>query len=377
MMLFPKKDFAMKSVNRLFLVMCVLLFTLTNCPAQTETIKKRWDFVADKMPDEWYGSQEAIKIAENILLYQRNIGGWPKNIEMHHPLNEEQMQTITKEKNEEDAIFDNGATTTEMKFLAKVYAKHPDERYQKAFVKGLDFILMAQYPDNGGWPMFYPLKKQGYYDRITFNDDAIVNLLRMLKSIWNKDSEMSAILSQETVMKSRSAYDKGIQCILDCQIRKNGIKTVWCAQHDENDLKPAYGRPYEHPSFSGGESVEIVRFLMEIEEPSQEIQDAVHAAVAWLDSHRIKGIKVVYFTNAEGERDCRVEKDTTAPDLWARFYHLEKEVPLFGDYKTPSEILYNMSDIIVTSRRTGYKWYGDWAEKLIKTEYPKWKEGLK
>ncbi|MBO5824327.1 MAG: pectate lyase, partial [Prevotella sp.] len=36
--------------------------------------------------EEWYGSDEAVRTAENVLLYQRNSGGWPKNIEMHEEL---------------------------------------------------------------------------------------------------------------------------------------------------------------------------------------------------------------------------------------------------------------------------------------------------
>jgi pectinesterase len=34
------------------------------------------------------------------------------------------------------------------------------EKYKKAFLNGLDYLLAAQY-ENGGWLQFYPLK--GYY----------------------------------------------------------------------------------------------------------------------------------------------------------------------------------------------------------------------
>ena len=37
---------------------------------------------AQKQAPEWYASAEALRIADNVLLYQRESGGWPKNIDM-------------------------------------------------------------------------------------------------------------------------------------------------------------------------------------------------------------------------------------------------------------------------------------------------------
>ncbi len=356
------------------IVLCLSLFFVATSFAQQETGVKRWKDVALKMPTEWYGSEEALRVAENVMLYQRNLGGWPKNIEMHLPLTAEQKEKIRDEKENEDTIFDNDATSTQMWFLSKVYAQQPNERIKESFNKGLKFILKAQYK-NGGWPMFYPLKEKGYYDRITFNDNAIANILNLLKPIANKEGEIYKMVDAETIKKTKEAYDKGIDCILKCQIVKNGVKTVWCAQHDEYNFKPVIGRPFEYPSFSGLESVGIIRVLMDVENPSKEVIDAVNSAVAWLDTHRIKGMKVVDFTNEKGEKDRKIEQDPTAPDLWARFYDLDKEVPIFGERGNP-HILYNLSDITDTKRHTGYQWYGTWAEKLIDKEYPKWKKRI-
>jgi len=57
-----------------------------------------------------------------------------------------------------------------MKFLARMYNKTNNQEYKDSFNRGMKFILDAQY-DNGGWPMFWPLRK-GYYTHITFNDNA-------------------------------------------------------------------------------------------------------------------------------------------------------------------------------------------------------------
>ena len=70
----------------------VLVFT------QTPSTGRSWQYVATQMPDNWYGSNESVKIAENVLLYQRNTGGWPKNTAMHRPLSESEKAKILEEK---------------------------------------------------------------------------------------------------------------------------------------------------------------------------------------------------------------------------------------------------------------------------------------
>ena len=103
--------------------------------------------------------------------YQTDKGGWPKNSGFHKGgIKQEEWERI--EKYGIGATFDNDATITEMKFLAKIYSKTKDERYRDAFIKAYNYIFQAQYP-NGGWPQFYPYrkKKSSYSSHITYNDE--------------------------------------------------------------------------------------------------------------------------------------------------------------------------------------------------------------
>jgi len=334
----------------LFLIL--LAVCLFDVKAQISISQRSWQYVATGMPDEWYGSEESFKVAENVLLYQRDIGGWPKNIAMHQPLTEPEKAKINDDKGLNDAIFDNSATTTEMRFLAKIFNKTQNETYRNSFNSGLNFALDAQY-ENGGWPMFFPLRK-GYYTHITFNDNAIVNILMMLREIRDNNNLFAAIVSRENYQRVEKAYNKGVEIILKTQIVANSKLTVWCAQHDENTLLPAKARSYELPSFSGAESVGIIRLLMEIESPPDEIIKSVRGAIEWLDAHRIKNTKWETFTNSEGQRDRRIVTDPKAGDMWARFYDLETQEPFVCDRdgikkKTLEEIGYE--------RRNGYNWY--------------------
>lgn len=369
----------MKNFIRFCFVLAII-FTVTDVSAQeTKVVKSTnyldlsWGTVANKMPDEWYGSDDAKKVAENVLFCQMDIGGWAKNKPYHHVLSADEKADISKGKSGIGATIDNEATTMEMRFLTKMYAHIKDERYRKSFNDGFNYLLKAQYA-NGGFPQFFPFrvgKTVAYASHITYNDNAMVNVLKMLRDVAAEAPFYAPMqMTADMKTKAKMAYDKGIDCILKTQIKVKKQLTVWCAQHDEFTLAPANARSYELASFSGGESVGITMFLMEIDNPSQPIKDAVNASVKWFEEHKIEGIKLNPITNAEGQKDLVVVEDKNAPTLWARFYDLDTAKPYFCDRdgikkETFAELGYN--------RRNGYGWYTEAPEKLL-AKYPKWAE---
>src|SRR5688572_12971680 len=132
----------------------LLLLLVLSFGLQAQNTYKNWPDIIRKNDAAWFGTTEAKAIAENVLLYQRNIGGWPKNIQMQNPLSETEKQKLTALKSDShDVTTDNGATSQEMLFMSKMYAQVKDDRYKESFLKGLNYILEAQY-DNGGWPQF-------------------------------------------------------------------------------------------------------------------------------------------------------------------------------------------------------------------------------
>ncbi len=303
-------------------------------------------------PESWFSSEEGRKAMECILSWQSEHGDWPKN-----------KDTSTKPYEGERAkikgTFDNGATTGELRALARAFGATRDERYQKAFVKGLDHILKAQYA-NGGWPQSFPLRK-GYATHITFNDNCMLRLLELL-------SDVSRAKEFDFVDKSRrvaaaAAVERGIACIVKCQVVRDGVLTVWCAQHDEVTLAPAAARSYELASLSGSESAGILKYLMSLEKPSPEVVRAVKAGAAWFESAKIRGIRV---EKVKGDR--QVVEDESAKPVWARFYEIDTNRPFFCDRDGIPK--YNLSEI-GSERRNGYSWYGNWGESILNA-YAKW-----
>ncbi len=357
---------------RKFLLLCVACCCLTIVNAQNEPDYrakqpyKKWVQLTSEVQDDFFRTNEAHRIADNVLLYQQITGGWPKNIYMAAELNEEERaQVIASQKNVNESTIDNDATSIEIRYLARTYAACGEEKYKNAVIRGIQYILDAQY-DNGGWPQFYP-RSYGYYVHITYNDNAMINVMELLREVYEKQAPYT-FLPDVTVDKARKAFDKGVDCILKTQVRQNGKLTVWCAQHDHKTLKPAKARAYELPSLSGQESDDIVLLLMSLPK-TPEIVTAVEAAVAWFKEVKIDGVKKEYFANAEGKRDYKMVPCTDCETLWARFYELDDNRPFFCDRDGVKR--YNLSEIGY-ERRNGYSWYNNQGAKVLK-EYEKWK----
>ena len=298
-----------------------------------------------KQGSDWFRSPAGLRITTNILSWQSAQGSWPKNTD-----------TATRPSTQAPAklqgTFDNGATTGELRFLARAFDATHDPQCEAAVRKGIDHILRAQYP-TGGWPQYYPPSKQ-YHRHITFNDNSMVRLMRFLRDVATAPD--FAFVDAARRQAVQTAFDRGILCILKCQIVVNGKLTVWCAQHDELDLRPRGARTYELPSLSGSESVGILELLMSLDHPSPEVVRAIDAGVAWFKSAELVGIKVA---TEKGERV--VVQDTNAPALWARFYEIDTGKPIFSGRDGVKK--YNFSEI-ERERRNGYAWYGNWGARL-------------
>jgi PelA/Pel-15E family pectate lyase len=309
-----------------------------------------------------------------VLLYQKTNGGWPKNYDMRAVLTDEQIAAV---KQSRDLIstttFDNGATHSQVHFLAFAYRQTGDTRYRDACLEGLDFMLTAQYA-NGGWPQSFP-NRSGYRRYITFNDGAMIGVMSVLRRIMLADPEF-AFVDEARRVKVRKAYRRGLECILRCQISEGGMLKAWCQQHDEKDYRPRGARTFELPSLASEESAQIVLFLMGIEQPDSSIVRSVAAAVRWFEQARLAGIRVetVGATPARYRYHASIDdrvvvQDSSAPPIWARYYELGTGRPLFSN--RDGKAVYSL-DQVERERRTGYGWYS-YAPAEVLEYYRLWK----
>jgi PelA/Pel-15E family pectate lyase len=253
---------------------------------------------------DWYRSAEARRIADILLSFQTPAGGWSKNTDFTNRARQPgelfgaENGSLFLEKKDFDTpedpgwnyvgTFDNDATTTELRFVAKMISagKTNDDPYRAAFTRGLNYIFAAQYP-NGGWPQVWPLQG-GYHDAITFNDEAMLHVVEFLREVAGGLGEFSFV-TPELRTKADASWKRGLGCILAAQITANGRRTVWGQQHDAITLQPVSARNYEMPAASSSESATLVLFLMQLPNPDAKLVASVHAAAAWFKKTEITG----------------------------------------------------------------------------------------
>jgi len=327
----------------------------------------------------WYASGTARHIADVVVSFQTPAGGWSKNSDYtQDPRKPGEMYGVENGSlylgtNDFDipedphwayvGTFDNDATYTELAFLAKVIsaAKTNPSAWQQSFFRGLNYIFAAQYP-NGGWPQVWPLQG-GYHDNITLNDDAMLQILQLLYSVANGERDF-AFVSADVRAQARGSFDRGMNCLLEAQVKVDGKRTGWCQQYDAITLAPASARNYEMPSLASSESATIILFLMKLPEPTSDEVDAVHGGCAWFKATEMTGRKYLK-TGLDGRLLVSVPG---AGPLWARYYEIGTNQPIFGDRdKTVHDAVADLSK----ERRNGYGWYRDTPKRALE-HYAKW-----
>ena len=353
--------FEMKFTKTHFRVLALLCMAFAGSIGGAQDAAKKSE-VRDylKQPDAWFHGAEAAQVAKNILSYQSPLGGWPKNLNTA-------AETYRGAAADLHPTFDNGATTGELRFVARIYNATHEKGYQEAFSRGLDYILKAQYP-TGGWPQSYP-PDDAYHRYITFNDDAMVRLMGFLREVSREKAYDFVDAARRDA--ARQSFERGVACILKCQIKVGGKLTVWCAQHDEKDYSPRPARKFEPASLSGSESVGITRLLMSLDNPGPEVVNAVQSAMEWFAAAKLTGIRLEKRADKTAPKgyDTVVVNDAQAPPLWARFYEIGTNKPIFCD--RDSVIKYSLAEIGY-ERRNGYAWMREWAASLLSKEYPAW-----
>ena len=337
-------------------------------------------FAARSMPLDresgWYGGAEARHTADVILSFQTPAGGWSKNLDMSGsprlPGQSYTTDNLSKHLSEADfdaprdpqwnyvGTLDNDATSTQLHFLAMVALATPGvpgEPYRASFLRGVEYLLAAQFP-NGGSPQVWPLEG-GYHDAITYNDDAVTKAAALLSAVAGGEREYGFVPATIKI-RAGAAASRALACILRTQIVVNGHKTVWAQQHDALTLAPVAGRNFEPAALSSGESAELLQYLMSLPHPSAAVRAAVDAAVDWLREAAIYGQEWIGGRGTEGGRHV-APKDGAGP-IWARYYSLTTGKPIFGDR---DKTIHDEVNELSLERRNGYAWYSVGPEAAL------------
>jgi len=318
--------------------------------------------------DPSYAGEAAGRLADTILSYQTPTGGWSKHTGYSRGPRKPGMQWTSQNEPGESphyvATFDNRSTTEQMQFLANVWHATGRDDCRAGFVKGLNFIVAAQYP-NGGWPQVYPLEGD-YHDDITFNDDAMTHILELLQAMVAEEPRF-AFLDASQRQQAAKALAAGLGCVLATQVDQHGEPTVWCAQYDALSLQPSSARALEPATLSGMESAQLLKFMMTIPQPSPEIVQSIDSGLRWLEEATItRPIK----NTKDGKPNSRMREGEV---YWARFYDLETGKPVFPGR---DGVLYDSFETMAERNSLGYDYFSTRPGSILKNGQKKWRKML-
>jgi PelA/Pel-15E family pectate lyase len=210
-----------------------------------------------------------------------------------------------------------------------------------------------------------------YSNYVTFNDDAMARVLVLLLQVTKPGPPVDGdVFTDEQRAAAKTAIASAVDYILAAQIEQDGVKTVWCAQHDPVSYEPRGARSYELPSKSGKESVDVVSFLL-TQPQTPEIEAAAKAAIEWFRSDDVQQADTAYVNRPSDSTDDSYNPIRSQPGsiMWCRFYDLAQNTCFFSG-RLPTDDppgvgkQYDIMDI-EPERRYGYTWGGNFAGQLL------------
>lgn len=303
----------------------------------------------------WYHTDAGKAVLSSILSLQTPSGGWSKRTDMSQPRQPGQQFGV-----EPNYIptFDNSATTTQLRVLARAYTATGNPDYAAAFYRGLQLIFQAQYP-NGGWPQTYPLRG-GYHDHITLNDGVTADIMNLLLDVSQQTGDF-AFVSAPFQQRSQQHFNQGIALLLRLQVNTAAGLTIWAGQYHHRTLAPAAARAYEMVALASAESAAITELLMRIAKPEPAIVNAVNQAANWFLQNQLANL---YWHPVD--RILVVKPGSHR--IWPRFAEIGSNKALFAD--RDGKIRYDVHQVSL-ERRQGYAWYTATPEQTLQ-RYQQW-----
>lgn len=240
----------------------------------------------------------AEEVGDIIVKTQLDNGGWHFYGDTREVKDEsgnlERKKFYSKTYN--IGALDDNISQRAINFLFLIGSLFQNNKYINSANKGIEFIINSQFP-NGAFPAWYPL----YENKVTYsyNDGVMTNTLQCLYNAYletNKDEIIKTIKKTENF-------------ILASQLSTG----AWAEQYNEQ-IQPTHARLHEQPaatSYVTAQNIKNLYFLHAITKNKKNLV-AIEKAKFWL--------KRVQLSNG----------------LWARYYSLENNKPIYFNKKGES-----------------------------------------
>ena len=281
----------------------------------------------------------AVRAARALVWGQLSTGGWDYRIDFdeegskrwHYRRDVEAGDTDAGERRHR-SVFDDDTSQSAMRLLMRVDEQldFKDEEIHEAVTSGLDAFLRVQYP-NGAWPQRwttfpepdkYPVVKArypetwswkwpevDYRDFYTFNDNAITDVIEVMLEAhrtYGDERYLNAALKAGDFMVLAQMPEP---------------QPTWAQQYN-HQMEPAWARRFEPASVTGGESMGVMRTLLDlaVQTGKPRFIQPVPVALAW------------------------AKRSLLADGRLARFYELKTNTPLYFVRDT-YELTYSDADM--------------------------------
>jgi len=303
-------------------------------PAMGLAFLEAYRATGDKLP-----LQAAKEAAQSLLWCQMATGGWdsdfdfdPRKASRYHFRRDIEAGDTEPAGRHGDSTLDDQKTQSALRFLLELAhndAFKDDKELRAALKFGFDGLLAAQSP-NGGWPQHYrgpadptaPVTKArlpaewpriwpnvdytGFY---TLNDNNLAAAIELMLRAYELEKDERYL---------NAAKKTGEFLLL---ARLPDPQPVWAQQYNR-EMEPVWARKFEPPAACTVETLGALFALYDlcIATNDRRWLEPMKPALSWLDKVRLKD------------------------GMWARFYELGNDKPLYCKAKT-YEITYDDTDL--------------------------------
>ena len=286
---------------------------------------------------------------------------------------------------ESESTFQSGMYVSYVKIIINDFILTKRADLLLSIQKIIDFVLsISQKYKNGGIPLYFPEtnknENNAYKYNISMKNGNYINYLRLLEIILNA-TEIHDQISYK-LEELQEAYNKSLNLLLKLQISVDGIKTIWAQYYDIETLDLIEGDDNEPIGLVSLESAQILLYLMDFDNPTKNMRNAIIGGCEWFKNNKIIGWIQSYDKKSfnpedpieltENQNLLEPYKYTPFPSkkfLHARYYDIETAKPIFKE-KNNYFTLENFNDMRIQTRNDLL--IGIWGQYLLDV-YEQWK----
>lgn len=311
-----------------------------------------------------YSPQDILPIADNLLLMQRNNGGWPAYLNPFLVLSSDERLQYLKDQNAKDASFRHHNIFPQVFYLSHVYLQTGDVRYRNAARKAIRLILASQVY-NGGWTL-QASASVGDEQGLVIDTGATLDALSFLRKVAAGEMPYGYI-SFDMRRQAAEAVRKGDQLLLRLQQAHNSRLSVWASAYSLDSSLPVAAEDELIAALNVPLSVRLAQYFMAVKRPPAELVRSINGAVSWLQNNSLHSWLQRQQQSARGPSNPltlpKSEEYLADTPIWAQRYNITDSSPLRASF----------SSSVRTSWFAQPQATGVWPQTLLQSEYPQWR----